>query len=206
MPQANILAELDTALAFAGGIIADAHLADQANQFITPENVRSFMTEAAVLKIFVAWEGYLEQSFLEYLMGSPSTKGAALTCFLSVPSVDHAKQVLIGTQRYVDWSNPDTVLRLANLYLDRGEPYRSVISSIKTDLFDLKTIRNAAAHLSTSTSDQLDKLVLRKLGLASAGVTVYSLVTAADPSAPGKTVLQAYVEKLLAAATLISEG
>ncbi len=164
------------------------------------------MTEAAVLKIFIAWERYLEQSFLEYLMGAPSTTGTSLTCYLRAPSVDHAKRVLVGTQRYVDWSNPEIVVLLADLYFSGGAPYHVALSSIQSDLFDLRSIRNAAAHLSTTTSHQLDQLALRELGRASTGVSVYDLVTSYDPKTSGKTILQTYIDMLQAAATLISRG
>ncbi len=206
MPQARLLAELSAAFSFAGGLIADAHTTDASGQFLKPRDARSFVTEAAVLKIFIAWEKFLEQSFLEYLMGSPTTTGSFLTCYLKPVSLDHANLVLIGTQRYVDWGNPDIVIRLAKLYFDGGAPYQVAISAILTDLIDFRSIRNAAAHLSTSTSKQLDQLALRKLGRAVVGVSVYELVTAADPRVPSKTVLQSYIDSLEAAAISISHG
>lgn len=206
MPQTRLLAELEAAFVFAGDIIVDAHATNASGSLVKPRNVRSFMTEAAVLKIFIAWERYLEQSFLEYLMGSPSTTGASLACYLRAPSLDHAKRVLVGTQRYVDWSNPEVVVHLADLYFSGGVPYHVALSSIQGDLFDLRSIRNAAAHLSTTTSQQLDQLALRKLGRASTGASVYDLVTSYDPKTSGKTILQTYIDILQAAVTLISRG
>ena len=75
----------------------------------------------------------------------------------------HAHRILIGTQKYVDWSNPEIIRRLCNLFFDPSNPFDTYIASINTDLFDLKTIRNAAAHLTSTTSQQLDSLATRKL-------------------------------------------
>lgn len=206
MPQAGLLADFTRAVEFARKIIVDAHATDGNGQFVHAADVRAFMTEAAVLKIYMAWERYLEQSFLGFLMGVPSTAGVRVTCYLRPTTLEHARRVLIGTQRYVDWSNPQIVKRLAELYFEKGEPYWRTLSSIEVDLFDLRAIRNAAAHLSTSTSDQLDQLALRKLGRATTGVTVYDLVTAPDAHIAGKTVLEGYIEALEAAASLIAKA
>lgn len=206
MPQAKLLTDLGDAFAFAQGIIIDAHTTDSSGQFTKPANIRAFMTEAAILKAYIAWERYLEQSFLHYLTGTASTSGKTLVCYLKPPSIEHASLILIGTQRYVDWSNPQVVLQLAKLYFHGGEPYQTTISSVYSDLYDLRMIRNAAAHLSTTTSDKLDQVALRKLGRATTGITVYDLVTATSPSDPSKSILQTYIDLLTAAATQISRA
>ena len=146
MSQENLLLDLKSGCAFGVSIIAQAHATDAGGQFLQPAPVRYFMTEAAVVRVHVAWERYLEESFLEYVMGAPSATGKAVTSYLAAPATDHARRVLIGTQRYVDWSNPEIVVRLARLYLGAGEPYSAALSAVQTDLFDLRIIRNAAAH------------------------------------------------------------
>lgn len=206
MPQAALLTELGTAFAFTNSIVADAHTVDATGQYTKPQDVRSFMTEAAVLKMYIAWESYLERSFLNYLMGSPSVTGNVVTRYLTAPTMEHASQVLVGTQRFVDWSNPEIVRRLAKLYFPAGVPYEASISGIQTELLDLKAIRNASAHLSTSTSDQVDKVALRRLGTPVIGISVYTLITAIDPHAQNKTLLQSFQDTLAAAATQISKA
>ena len=205
MPQATLLTGLSTAFAFANGIVVDAHTCDAEGQFTKSPDVRAFMTEAAVLKLFIAWERFLEQSFLNYLMGAPSITGATVTRYLAPTSMHHAHQVLVGTQRYVDWGNPAVVKRLSQLYFDAGHPYETALAAVQSDLSDLRAIRNAAAHLSTSTSDQVDKVALRRLGRPVVGITVYDLVTAAGPHG-GDTILQGYQNLLVATATLIAQA
>src|SRR6185295_16126433 len=173
--QASVLGELNGSLAFGNQLIALAHATDQAGSFLNPSDVRTFMTEAAVLKMHISWERYVEQSFLSYLMGELSTTGIAVTSYLRVPTIEHANLAVIGTQKYVDWGNPDIVARLASLYFPNGAPYKPALSTVRSDLFDLRAVRNAAAHLSTSTSAQLDSVALRRLGRPVKGVTVYDL-------------------------------
>jgi hypothetical protein len=206
MSQASLLTDLLASFAFADGIIASAHVMDPNGGFVNAADVRAFMTEAAVVKMHVAWEHYLEQSFLEYLMGSPSATGAVIKCFLVPPSIEHARRVLIGTQKYVDWANPDIVTRLAELYFENGGPYKTAIAAVHGDLLDLRAVRNAAAHLSTTTSERLDKVALRRLNRAVIGITVYDLVTAIDPAGAGQTLFATYGDLLAAAANVIAQG
>lgn len=201
---ASVNGELSTSLAFADSIIASAHLTNAAGAFVQPSDVRSFLTEAAVVRVHIAWERFLEQSFLSYLVGETTVSGAHVATYLAPPSFDHANRVLIGTQRYVDWGNPEIVVKLADLYFPSGAPYKAALAAIQGDLYDLRAVRNAAAHLSTSTSVQLDGVALRRLRKPISGITVYDLVTAPDPGASGKTVMQSFVDVLTAAAALIT--
>jgi hypothetical protein len=205
MPNlAAVLGDLSASLTFANAIIASAHVTDAAGAFVQPLDIRSFLTEAAVVRTHIAWERFLEQSFLSYLMGETSIAGAQVVTYLAPPNLDHANRVLIGTQRYVDWGHPEIVVKLAELYFRAGAPYKTTLAAIQTDLFDLRSVRNAAAHLSTNTSTQLDGVGLRRLKKAAVGITVYDLVTASDPSTSGQTVLQSFMDILVAAATVIA--
>lgn len=202
--QASVLGELNGGFAFGNHLIARAHATNQAGSFMNPPDVRAFMTEAAVLKIYISWERYVEQSFISYLMGELSTTGVAVTSYLRTPTFEHANRAVIGTQKYVDWGNPDIVTRLASLYFPNGAPYKPALSAIISDLYDLRAVRNAAAHLSTTTSAQLDGVALRRLGHPVNGVTVYDLVTGPDATGGGATVLDYYQSMLTGAAALIA--
>ncbi len=199
-----VLAELTAALAFSNGVIASAHVTDAVGALTQPLAVRSFLTEAAVLRMHIAWERFLEQSFLTYLMGERSLSGATIPTYLTPPSVEHANRVLIGTQKYVDWGNPEIVTRLAELYFPAGAPFKVPLAAIQSHLFDFRAIRNAAAHLSTTTSTQLDGVALRRLKRAVVGIAVYELVTASDPETAGQTILESFIGTFEAAANVIA--
>jgi hypothetical protein len=133
-------------------------------------------------------------------MGHPSAGGRTATRFASPSSDRHARQILIGTQKYVDWANPEVVRKLSKLYFDNGEPIGPLVASIQTDLFDLKTIRNAAAHLDSTTGRALDGVATRKLARISQSITVSDFLLSMDPTGGGSsTILDFYVSLLDAA-------
>jgi hypothetical protein len=172
--------------------MATAYVADANGVDIFDDAGKDFIVSSAFLKLFIAWEAFVEDIFAKYLIGEPSTDGTAVVKHVTPRDRDHALRILIGTQKYVDWANHEIVKRLANLYLENGEPLRTNLSSINAELADLKTIRNAAAHLSSTTQPQLDALASRVLGSAVTGTTVAKFVTKLHPNDATKTVLQYY--------------
>jgi hypothetical protein len=201
MPLLNRLTEFRASITDAQSLIAAAHQMDAAGVPLWSQTDTRTITQAAFLKIFIAWETFLEWSLIDYMLGEPSALGNVLIRYAAPADESHAGRILVGTQKYADYSNPEIVRRLAKLFLSNGDPYETIISGIQTPLFDLKTMRNAAAHLSSTTSAHLDALASRILGPPRANVTVYELITAIDPNSPaGSTVLETYVVQLESAA------
>jgi len=90
-----------------------------------------------------------------------------------------------------------------------GEPsiLGNVITRHALPLNDLKTIRNAAAHLSSTTSTQLDSLAGRLLGSPQTNITVSQLIFSIDPaSITGDTIFTTYLTKLDIVAEGITNG
>jgi hypothetical protein len=77
----------------------------------------------------------------------------------------HVNDMLMGSgqRAFVDWSTPETVRKIGRMCFANGDPYETVLSSIHTDLLDLKTVRNAASHVSSTTTAALDALATRRL-------------------------------------------
>lgn len=192
----------------ANKIINFAFSQDTGGNVICDEIVRSFITDNAFLKIFIAWEGFLETAFIKYLMGEPSISGLTFTRYASPTSIEHAQKILIGTQKYVDWSNPEIVRKISKLYFENGDPFHTIISSIQNAIFDLKTIRNAAAHISSTTQSNLDALATRTLARPVSNIKVSDLLFAVDPNDPNgvNTVLDSYLAVLELAAENIASG
>jgi hypothetical protein len=73
---------------------------------------------------------------------------------------------------------------------------------------DLKTIRNSAAHTSTTTSNKLNGLSQRILNTTSTNFTAYKLLFSIDPrSSPlNQTVIDRYLQILDIAAQEIANG
>ncbi len=172
--------------------ISMAYEQDGAGTDIFDERKKEFLISSAFLKMFIFWESFVEDAFSKYLTGQISTDNTEVTCYVSPTNRQHALKILIGTQKYVDWANHEIVRRLASLYLENGDPLGSNISAISSELADLKTIRNAAAHLSSTTCAQLDALATRVLNRPVQNASITSLLMHIHPLDETKTVLQYY--------------
>ena len=185
--------------------IGRAFTQDAAGAYVLTEQERSFIVDSALLRIFIGWETFLEKSVVAYMMGNASSVGRKPTRFVSPTSEVHAHQILIGTQKYVDWANPDIVRKLTQLHFENGEPVGAVVSSIHSDLLDMKTVRNAAAHLTTTTAASIDALATRKLEKPSSGIAVSHFILSIDPKGDGTlTILDGYLGLLDTAADQIA--
>lgn len=207
MPLIDSLNTFRVSVVEANSFIALAFQQDGAGNYLLPQNQREFITDSAYLKLFIAWETFLESSFIKYMLGETSVLGNSITRYVQPIDEQHANKLLIGTQKYVDWSNPEIVKRLSNLYFISGNPIDTFVSSTMVDLFDLKTIRNAAAHLTSTTRQQLDSVGTRRLKRSCTNLKVSDFIFAIDPdSAAGETILTTYLNKLDIAAEGIANG
>jgi hypothetical protein len=207
MPLATALGELRGSIAQANAIVSAAYKIDAGGQFFFTATEQSVLVQSAFLRVFIAWETFLESTFVSYLVGSPSITGKQLTRYAAPKDRAHALGMVIGGMRFVDWTTPESVRKLASLFFDGGDPYETVLAQITSDLYDLKTIRNAAAHLASTSNAQLDALATRRLSTPTVGITVAKFIMTADPkSATGQSMLQTYEATLDTAAHLIADA
>jgi hypothetical protein len=178
---------------------------DAAGNHILPLIDRKQITVAAFLNMFIAWETFLESAFAAYMTGEPTAAGRLPTRYVSPQSTDEAKVMLIGTQRFFDYGNHENVRKIARMFFQNGDPFEPHISSLIGDLADLRTMRNASAHITSTTQTALDALAQGIFGAPRPSIDLYTLLTSVDPRIPGGvTVLAAYRDKLLIGAGLIA--
>jgi hypothetical protein len=201
------LTSFQNSVSDARGMISAAHQKDPSGVYLWHSAARSMFVESSFMKIFIAWESFLENTFISYMLGNPSISGKVLTKHVSPSDQKHANDMLIGSGRqlFVDWSTPEVVRKIGKICFHGGEPYETVLASVHTDLLDLKTIRNAASHLSSTTAAALDGLAARKLQVPVSGFSASQLLLATAPSStPNDTILGVYCQQLDSAATLIA--
>lgn len=180
---------------------------DMEERYILPKNQRDFICDSAFLRLFIGWETFLERTFIQYMLGEPSILGVVIDRYVQPIDEKHASRIIIGTQKYADWSNPEIVRRLSLLFFPAGNPFDLYISSIDSELSDLKTARNAAAHLSSTTQKQLDALGTRLLRRHCQNMIVSDLIFANNPDvAVNETILTTYLTKLDICAEGIANG
>ncbi|QLC73837.1 hypothetical protein LPB260_24325 [Pseudomonas sp. LPB0260] len=196
MSLADTLSEFRRGIALTNSFVSMAYERDQNGNDLFDDVKKDFVISSSFLKMFIYWESFLEDSFAKYLAGELSTAGTPAPGIVTPADKQHAIKILVGTQKYVDWANHEIVRRLAGIYLVDGNPLLTNLSSIASELSDLRTIRNAAAHLSSSTQAQLDALSTRILGRTQRSTTVSGLVMQLHPGDASKTVLQYYQDML----------
>ncbi len=207
MPLTAILAELRTCVAQCDNLIANSHQANANGVPLLPLEDRKQITVAAFLNAFIGWETFLESSLAALMMGSPTLTGTHPVRFVSPHSLEAAHALIKGVNRYFDYGNQENVKRIVNLYFQNGYPYEPHLSSITSELADLRTMRNSSAHLTSTTQTALESLALRILSRPSPNIDLYTLLTTTDPrAAGGATVFLTYKNKLVVAAELIARG
>ncbi len=169
-----------------------AYEVDEKNNDRLSNEEKEFIVSSAFLKMFISWEEYLETVFIQYLLGKPSINGDHISRYAIPVDKDHAHKIVIGTQKYVDWANHEIIMRLSKLFFKDGGPIYTAIASIAGDLADLKVIRNAAAHISTTTQLKFDSMASRKLSKPVSNIGIAEFITKISPEDPSKTILQLY--------------
>lgn len=207
MPIALSLAHFQASVAQCDGLIASAHAILPGGAYHFSERDREQITVAAFLNMFIAWEEFLESSVSDYMMGDQTISGTSPTRYVVPPSREHSVKMVIHMGKYFDFSNHESVKRLSKLYFGAGNPFEVPISSMALELSDLKTMRNACAHLSSTTTASLEALSRRIFGTPQTGISVYQMLTMDDPRTnPRGTVYASYRDKLLVAAALVARG
>lgn len=115
--------------------------------------------------------------------------------------------MIVGNARFFDFSNPDIIGRFVDLYFENGYPFQPTLKQINLTLLDLKSLRNAAAHMSATTQKAFQAAGLRLLGRPVVGMDLYDILTANSlASSTGGTVYSDHRDKLIVAADAITKG
>lgn len=207
MPIAQALLDFKNSVAQCESLIANAHKVDPAGLLIFPAIDRQQITVAAFLNMFMAWESFIETSLTELMVGIATVGGGAPTRYVVPPTRDAARKLLIGVRKYFDFANHQNLRTTVNMYFQNGYPYEPHLSAVFSDLDDLRTMRNASAHISSTTQTALEALALRTFSGPRVGISLYDFLTAVDPRSPGgDTVFVSYKNKLIVTAELIARG
>jgi hypothetical protein len=194
-------------LADCDDLVIAAHRQDMNGAYLFSPAQREQITVAAFLNLFISWEGFLEDALTKYMAGIAPISGNQVVRYVAPLSQSEAKLMIIGINKYFDYANHENIKRIANLYFQNGYPIEPHISSISTDLSDLRTMRNSSAHISSTTQKALEALAQRTFSIPKPGISLYSLLTSTLPGSNGnQTVFKNSQQKLLSAAALIANG
>lgn len=161
---------------------------------------RNILIELAFLKAYLAWERFLEESFILYLLGKkPVRRRSTPRSYLVPNGWKHAFELILPEtgRRYVDWDNVEFVRKRAKRFFANGEPFESALSA-RLNLFgEIQTVRNAIAHRSLTSQSKFQNLVRDKLTYLPAGLSVGGFLDSGVVGAhPPATYLDRYFEGL----------
>jgi hypothetical protein len=205
---ATVLADFRAEIAQCDSLVAAAHKTDAGGIPVFTIRDQKQVTVAAYLNLYIAWEMFLESAVIELMLGNATISGNLPVRYVTPRDATHANALVIGVRRpHFDFGNHENVRALVANFFHTGYPFEPHVSALISDLNDMKTIRNACAHVSSTTQKALIALATRILGAPPATADVHVLLTALDPRAGGgSTVFSGYRDKLLVAAQLIAQG
>lgn len=203
-----VLAHLNKSLRRTEQLAANAHLWSMAR---FPKGLPRFtvqhknmVTELAFLRAFIAWEAFLEESFVLYLWGKDPPRGNAPQRHAFPSNRKHAERLAFEGKAYADWTVLGEVATRAERFFRGGRPYSQVLKSRQNRFGDMKTIRNAIVHSSGHSETQFKRLVRRKLQTCPPSMTVARFLDMTIPqSSPPESFLESYVAEMRFAAERI---
>jgi hypothetical protein len=153
------------------------------------------MVELAFFRAFLAWEDFLEETFIFYLMGYKPPRGRGPNRYTFPPNLQTAGDWLIPERRpYAEWTDCQTVCKRAERFFKKGQPYVGVLRSRQNTFDESRFIRNAIAHRSGSARNKFEKLIRDKLGVLPPNITVGSFLCMITPnSSPPQSFLEYYL-------------
>lgn len=150
-PMADLTAVLDRRMADA----VDLVMAGERARMHAPTSSSSgfrisrleFLYELAYLRMFVAWESFLEQALYRYMCGCASMRFGQQTLVRGMffPSVVDAEAAVLGTRTYRLWHNPDEVERIVRIHVVSGR-HEQIMVSAATTIRHMAALRHRIAH------------------------------------------------------------
>lgn len=127
--------------------------------------------ELAYVRVFAAWESFLEAVFFRYLCGYASSVGQeTLVSGRYFPSIAAAEQDVLGPRRtYLLWHSPQQVIDRCQKYIRSGSPayparQETVIASSVARLDALAATRHRIVHEQTDARNKFDNATLLFVG------------------------------------------
>ena len=205
MSLSQILSEYNSNIQQCENLIANAHKIDDAGNSIFPIIDQRQITVAGFLNMFIAWENFLELSLIEFMTGSLPINGNQPQRFVCPGGKEEAQNMIQGTNRFFDYANHQFFSKTVNNFFKGGYPYQPHFGIIQRELDDLRTMRNASAHISKYTQNPLDSLATRLFNSLEPNILLYDVLTKVIPHS-SDTVFNHYKKILLVTAEKIANG
>jgi len=119
--------------------------------------------EMAYLRMFVAWEIFLEESFLRYLCGYRTASGSVLLVNRPFRTIAAARSSVLGGHDFVSWSSPRRVRQRSQSFIRTGY-HETVLAAAGARLEAFAAVRNRIAHGSDYAIQEFDLATMMLTG------------------------------------------
>ena len=174
-----------------GTVLLQASVSHDGSDF-TPQMYNTIV-ESCFMQIYLAWENFLEKSFVAYLQNATDLKGQTYSRYGFPTDDNHSYNMLKGTKSYPDWTNIDDVNYLAKTYFDASGPY-AIISSPHTDFLDMKIVRNRISHISEKSTKSFNRVLAKNIAQTNLSPGEYLMLF--KDSSVAQTYFTYYVDML----------
>jgi hypothetical protein len=158
---------------------------------------RESIIELSFLRAFLAWEAFLSESFILYLLGHEPRSGGGPRRYYFPPNRDMAVEWLSEGRDYAKWTNASEVADRARRFFKDGYTFTTVLRANQFVLSDAAVIRNAIAHEAISARLKFENVVRRELGVLPANRTAGAFLGMSKPTAvPPISFLEFYIDAL----------
>lgn len=129
--------------------------------------------ELSFMNIVSAWEEFVQEVFVRYMIGGISESGYSPTLRLGrCQNLNHAWELLSGKDSfdpvidYLDWSNWPKVISKAKIFFEKGEPFSLISENQKQLIKESVILRNRVAHCSKKCKQAFTTIAKKHLGLS----------------------------------------
>lgn len=150
------------------------------------------ITELAFLRSCIAWEAFLEESFILYFIGRSAPRGHAPRRFAFPPSRRAAEEWVKEGRNFASWSEPSVIDR-ARRFFRNGSPFIPALRSRQNGLDEMRTIRNAIVHGSGDCRKKFETLARNKLGTLPPRLKVGGFLNHTANPNPPQSFLESYL-------------
>ena len=163
---------------------------------------RDAIIELAYLQGFLAWESFLEETFILSMMGRQAPRGRPSRRFVLPPNRKAALEMTAEGRSFASWEKADDVATRATRFFRNGHPYAAPLQARRRTLEQARLIRNAVAHRSEKAQEHFENIARNGLGgVLPPGLTVGAFLNTTRPgSAPPESFLEFYLTVLVQAA------
>ncbi|MGD0338244.1 MAG: hypothetical protein ABSB78_05595 [Bacteroidota bacterium] len=130
------------------------------------------IVELSFMNIVSAWEEFVQEVFVRYMLGGISESGYSPTLRMGkCQNLNHALELLSGKAGfdpaidYLDWSNWSNVINKAKIYFKKAEPFSLLLENQKQLIKESAILRNRVAHSSKKCKQAFTNLAKKHLNL-----------------------------------------